>query len=88
MIVADASVLVESLTGSAVAQDLLDDEQIQVPTVTDVEVASTLRKYVLHIRLSAVHAYSSVGSSQSLPVPPMSSLRGCGSVPAACWSNR
>jgi predicted nucleic acid-binding protein len=53
MIVADASVLVESLTGSAVAQDLLDDEQIQVPTVTDVEVASTLQKYVRLGRFSA-----------------------------------
>jgi hypothetical protein len=42
------------------------------------------RTYDLHICLSAVDAQSSVGSSQSLPVPPMSSLRGCGSVPAAC----
>ena len=45
------------------------------------------RKCVLHIRLSAVDALSFGGSSQSFPVPPMRSLRGCGSVPADCWSS-
>ena len=53
MLVADASVLVESLTGSSVATELLDDEQIQVPTVADIEVASTLRKFVRLGQLSA-----------------------------------
>ena len=46
MIVADASVLVESLIGSMPAQKLLADEQIQVPDVTDIEVVSALRKRV------------------------------------------
>jgi predicted nucleic acid-binding protein len=46
MIVADASVLIESLTGSVAAQELLTDEQVQIPVVTDVEIASALRKRV------------------------------------------
>jgi predicted nucleic acid-binding protein len=46
MIVADASVIYESLTGSASAQTVLADEQIQVPTVTDVEIISAFRKRV------------------------------------------
>ena len=52
MIVADASVIYESLTGSAIAQDLLADEQIQVPTVADIEIASALRKRVRLGRIS------------------------------------
>ena len=46
MIVADASVIYESLTGRASAQAVLDDEQIQVPTVTDIELISAVRKRV------------------------------------------
>jgi predicted nucleic acid-binding protein len=46
MIVADASVIYESLTGSTSAQAVLADEQTQVPTVADIEVASALRKRV------------------------------------------
>ena len=53
MIVADASLIYESLTGSAVAQDLLADEQIQVPTIADGEIASALRKRVRLGRISA-----------------------------------
>jgi predicted nucleic acid-binding protein len=53
MIVADASILVECVAGSSVVQDLLDDEQIQVPAVADVEVANALRKYVRLGRFSA-----------------------------------
>ena len=53
MIVADASVVVESLTGSVPAQLLLTDEQVQVPTVADIEVANALRKYVRLGRFSA-----------------------------------
>ena len=53
MIVADASVIYESLTGSVSAQNLLADEQIQVPTVADIEIASALRKRVRLGRISA-----------------------------------
>jgi predicted nucleic acid-binding protein len=53
VIVADASVVVESLTGSVPAQLLLTDEQVQVPTVADIEVANALRKYVRLGRFSA-----------------------------------
>lgn len=53
MIVADASVIYASLTGSAAAQELLADEQVHVPTVADVEVASVLRKRVHLGRISA-----------------------------------
>jgi predicted nucleic acid-binding protein len=53
VIVADASVIYESLTGSVAAQKLLLDEQIQVPTVADIEIASVLRKRVRLGRISA-----------------------------------
>ena len=53
MIVADASLIYESLTGSPAAQALLADEQIQVPTVADGEIASVLRKRVRLGRISA-----------------------------------
>ena len=53
MIVADASVIYESLIGSEVAQKALVDEHIQVPAVTDVEVASALRKRVRLGRITA-----------------------------------
>ena len=53
MIVADASVIYESLTGSASAQALLADEQVQVPTIVDVEIISAFRKRVRLGRISA-----------------------------------
>ena len=46
MIVADASVLVSSVLGRESAQRLLEEEQIQVPSDVDVEVAQALRKHV------------------------------------------
>jgi predicted nucleic acid-binding protein len=46
VLVADASVLTSSLLGGLAAQQLLEDEQIQVPTIADVEVASALRRRV------------------------------------------
>jgi predicted nucleic acid-binding protein len=53
MIVTDASVLVESLTGSVAAQEMLVEEQVQVPAITDIEVASALRKRVRLGQISA-----------------------------------
>ena len=46
MLVADASVLTSSLLGGAAARQLLQDEQVQVPSLADAEVASALRKRV------------------------------------------
>lgn len=46
MIVADSSVIIESLLGSAKARSLLSDEQVQVVSHTDIEVASSLRRRV------------------------------------------
>ena len=46
MIVADSSVLIESLLGSSDARSLLASEQIQVVSHTDIEVASSLRRRV------------------------------------------
>jgi predicted nucleic acid-binding protein len=46
VIVADSSVLIESLLGSSDARSLLAREQIQVVSHTDIEVASSLRRRV------------------------------------------
>jgi predicted nucleic acid-binding protein len=46
VIVADASVLVSSVLGRSSAQQLLEEQQIQVPTHVDIEVAQALRKHV------------------------------------------
>jgi predicted nucleic acid-binding protein len=46
VIVADASVLVSSLLGGMAAQRLLEEQQVQVPTHVDVEVAHAFRKHV------------------------------------------
>jgi predicted nucleic acid-binding protein len=46
VIVADASVLVASVLGRVSAQQLLEEQQIQVPTHVDIEVAQALRKHV------------------------------------------
>ena len=46
MIVADSSAIVESLIGSTDARTLLANEQVQVVSHTDVEVASSLRRQV------------------------------------------
>lgn len=46
MIVADSSVIVEALLGSLVARSLLADEQVQVVSHTDIEIASSLRRRV------------------------------------------
>ena len=46
MIVADASVLVSSVLGGRSAQQMLEDEQIQVPSHVDTEVVQALRKHV------------------------------------------
>jgi predicted nucleic acid-binding protein len=53
MIVADASVLVSGLLGGAAAVEVIATEQIQVPSVTDIEVASALRR---RVRLGQVSA--------------------------------
>jgi predicted nucleic acid-binding protein len=46
VIVADSSVIIESLLGSSDARSLLASEQIQVVSHTDIEVASSLRRRV------------------------------------------
>ena len=46
MIVADSSALVESLVGSSYARSMLADEQVQVSSHTDIEIASSLRRHV------------------------------------------
>jgi predicted nucleic acid-binding protein len=46
VIVADSSALVESLVGSPYARSMLADEQVQVSSHADVEVASSLRRQV------------------------------------------
>ena len=46
MIVADSSAIVESLIGSAGQRLLLANEQVQVVSPTDIEVASSLRRQV------------------------------------------
>jgi predicted nucleic acid-binding protein len=46
VIVADSSLLVEALLGSLVARSLLADEQVQVVSHTDIEIASSLRRRV------------------------------------------
>lgn len=46
MIVADSSIIVEALLGSPDARSALADEQVQVVSHTDVEVASSLRRRV------------------------------------------
>ena len=46
MIVADSSLIVEALLGSLVARSLLADEQVQVVSHTDIEIASSLRRRV------------------------------------------
>lgn len=53
MIVADSSVIVESLIGSPAARSLLAQEQVQVTSHTDIEVASSLRRLVLLGQLTA-----------------------------------
>lgn len=53
MIVADASVLVSGLLGGEAASDVIAIEQIQVPSVTDIEVASAVRR---RVRLGQVSA--------------------------------
>lgn len=53
MIVADASVIYDSLIGSTAAQEVLADKHLHVPTVADVEVASVLRKRVRLGQISA-----------------------------------
>jgi predicted nucleic acid-binding protein len=57
MIVADASVLTSSLVGGAAARQVLDAEQVQVPAVADIEVASALRKRVRLGHISAVEGW-------------------------------
>ena len=46
MIVADSSLIVEALLGSLIARSLLADEQVQVVSHTDIEIASSLRRRV------------------------------------------
>ena len=46
MIVADSSLIVEALLGSAGARSVLADEQVQVVSHTDTEIASALRRRV------------------------------------------
>jgi predicted nucleic acid-binding protein len=57
MIVADASVLTSSLVGGAAARHVLDAEQVQVPAVADLEVASALRKRVRLGYITAIEGW-------------------------------
>ena len=68
MIVADASVITASLTGSVVAQEMLAEEQVQVPTVADIEVASALRKRVRLGRITAVDGWRALDAYRWMAV--------------------
>jgi predicted nucleic acid-binding protein len=57
MIVADASVVVDSLLDAGPARSLLVAEQVQVPSVIDAEVANTLRTHVRLGRLSGTEGW-------------------------------
>ena len=57
MIVADASVVVDSLLDAGPARSLLVTEQVQVPSVIDAEVANTLRTHVRLRRLSGTEGW-------------------------------
>lgn len=47
MVVVDASVIVAALLGHPVAREVLDREEVHVPSHTDLEVLSALRRLVL-----------------------------------------
>lgn len=68
MIVVDASVLVDALTGGAVAGDRLSAEALAAPALLDAEVGGAVRRKWLQGRLEQEHAEAAVADLLALEI--------------------